>query len=53
MPPVLLLFLLELLALAGDALQQGIDFVLRKDLLVHRELPRMPAVAGFLSVIGR
>jgi hypothetical protein len=29
------LLLLELLALAGDALQQGIDFVLRKDLLVH------------------
>jgi hypothetical protein len=29
--------LLELLALAGDALQQGIDLVLRKDLLVHAE----------------
>ena len=28
--------LLELLALAGDALQQRIDFVLRKNLLIHR-----------------
>mmetsp|Transcript_48327 Transcript_48327/g.117598 ORF Transcript_48327/g.117598 Transcript_48327/m.117598 type:complete len:428 (+) Transcript_48327:250-1533(+) len=33
----LLLLLLELLALAGDALQQRIDFVLGKDLLIHGE----------------
>ena len=31
---ILLLLVLELLALAGDALQQCVDFVLRKDLLI-------------------
>ncbi len=29
------IFLLELLAFAGDALQQRVNFVLREDLLIH------------------
>jgi len=33
--PLGAVFLLDLLAFAGDALQQGIDFILREDLLVH------------------
>src|SRR5206468_12286815 len=39
------LFLFQLLAFAGDALQQGIDFVLREDLLVHGRSP-VVMVAG-------
>jgi hypothetical protein len=44
------LFLLELLAFAGDALQQRVDFVLREDLLVHGMA--WPGMGGWL-ITGR
>src|SRR6202012_3178959 len=44
-----LLFRLELLALAGDALQEGIDFVLRKNLLIHGASCRSGRACGLLD----